>query len=116
MKNSENRFKFIGGKIREARDEIGWSQLKLAQAIGFTSGTAISLIEAGEREVSVDDLEKIADLFHKPIHFFLGKEEKIIDMKMALRAEKNLSPTDEKTILDFIDFVKKRHGGTKSKT
>lgn len=115
MKNSENRFKFIGQKIREAREGAEWSQKKLAIGIGFESGTAISLIEAGERSVSIDDLEKIAIKLHKPISFFLGEQEKI-NIKMALRAEKNLSPDNEQTILDFVDFVKKRNARRRSKT
>ena len=40
--------KLIGIRIKEAREAVGISQKALADAVGFESATAISLIEAGE--------------------------------------------------------------------
>lgn len=110
MKNSEDKNKFIGSKIREAREAAQKSQKDLADAIGFESATAISLIEAGERKVKVEDLEKISDFLHRDIKFFLGIEEKQ-DIRFALRADDNLSKQDQDEILSFIDFVKKKRNG-----
>lgn len=110
MKNEDNKNKFIGSKIREAREAAKKSQKELADAVGFESATAISLIEAGQRKVRVEDLEKISDFLHRDIKFFLGIEEKQ-DIRFALRADKNLSSTDQDEILRFIDFVKKKKNG-----
>ncbi len=53
MKIPETKYKFIGNKIKEARESEGLSQMELAKHLGYESATAISLIEAGERKVSV---------------------------------------------------------------
>ena len=107
MKTSEDRYILIGKKIKEARESMRWSQRQLAEAIGFETSTAISLIEAGERRVAIEDLEKIAEVLHKNIKYFLGGEEKA-SLRFALRADKNLSPKDKERILEFIEFIKSR--------
>lgn len=110
MKTLENRYTFIGRKIKEARDSMRWSQRQLAEAIGFESNTAISLIEAGERRVAVDDLEKIAKVLHKNTKYFLGEQEKS-NFHFALRADKNLSSEDKAKIFEFIEFIKSKKYG-----
>jgi transcriptional regulator with XRE-family HTH domain len=109
MKKEQNKYVSIGAKIKEARDEMGMSQKELANSIGFDSSTAISLIEAGERKVSIEDLEKMGNIFHKNIRFFLGSDDKV-DVKYALRADKNLSPKAKESILEFYNYIKTKHG------
>ena len=94
-----------------AREAGAISQADLAKALGYESATAISLIESGERKLRVEDLQKVADTLHRDIKFFLGQENKTIDVKIALRADKDLNSKDEKAILDFIDFVKHKKDG-----
>ena len=72
MKTSEDKNKFIGQKIKEAREAAEKSQKELADALGFESATAISLIESGERKSKIEDLEKMAEFLHRDIKFFLG--------------------------------------------
>ncbi len=108
---SEDKNTFIGKKIRQARDEAGLSQKSLAEALGFETATAISLIESGERGISVEFLEKVAGIFHKDIKFFLGQDEQKVDIRVALRADKNLTSREEDQIIDFINFVKKQKNG-----
>lgn len=110
MKILEDKNKLIGQKIKEARESAEMSQKQLADALGFESATAISLIEAGERKSKIEDLEKMADFLHRDIKFFLGIEEKP-DIRFALRADKNLSKNEQEEILRFIDFVKKNKNG-----
>ena len=106
MKTLEDMNKFIGSKIREAREAAKKSQMELANALGFESATAISLIESGERKVRVEDLEKIARFLDKDIKFFIGKEDKAVDVRVALRADKDLSEKDREAILRFIEVAK----------
>ena len=107
MKTPKDRFIFIGKKIKEARELMGWFQKELAEAVGFETSTAISLIEAGERRVAINDLEKIADVLHQNLKYFLGEDEKT-NFRFALRANKDLSQKDKERILDFIDFIKSK--------
>ena len=111
MKTQEDNYKSIGSKITEAREFAKMSQKGLADSIGYESATAISLLESGERKVSIGDLQKMSDIFKRDIKFFLGQEEEKHDLLFALRADKNLTKKDEDQILDFINFVKKQNNG-----
>lgn len=109
MKKQENKYFLIGSKIKEARQDVNMSQKELAELIGFDSSTAISLIEAGQRKVSIDDLEKISKILQKDIKFFLGEEEKT-NIIYALRADKDLSKADKDSIINFINYIKEKDG------
>lgn len=111
MKTQENNYKSIGLKIKEAREFANMSQKELADKIGYESATAISLLEAGERKVSINDLQKMSDIFKRDIKFFLGQEEKKPDFLFALRADKSLTQKDQDQIINFIDFVKQQNNG-----
>ena len=104
----EDLNKEIGKRLREAREKTGLSQAKLAKELGYESATAVSLIEAGERRFKMEDLQKAADVLHRPIGYFLGQENPPMDIKVALRADKELTDEDKKAVLYFIELAKKR--------
>lgn len=110
MKNDNTNI-LIGSRVREAREASQLSQADLAKVLDYESATAISLIESGERKLRVEDLQKVADFLHRDIKYFIGQEDKPIDMKVALRADKNLDKDDQKQILNFIEFVKQKKNG-----
>lgn len=110
MKNQENKAKNIGDRIRSAREEEGYSQADLAKAIGFETPTAISLIESGDRKLTAENLELISKTLHRPVGYFLGIEEKMPDVKVALRASKDIDKKDQDTILKIIEMAKKKYG------
>lgn len=99
----------IGKRIKEARDSAGLSQADLAKAWGYESATAVSLIEAGERKLKAEDLRKVAKILQRGIGYFLGEEVPKLDVKVALRADEDLSDEDKKAVLHFIELAKKRH-------
>ncbi len=112
MKNEENKGSSIGSRIRSAREEMGYSQLDLAKKLDFESATAISLIESGERNITINNLEKIAGILHRSVNYFLGKPEKDnVTVEYALRADKHLSPDAKKAILQFIELAKNNKNG-----
>lgn len=100
--------RLIGAKIKEAREATGKSQKDLADALKFESATAISLIEAGERKLKVEDLEKLAEFLHMDIKYFLGQESDHMDVKTALRADKDLTDKDKEAIMRFVDLAKEK--------
>ena len=106
---SEYLNKDIGKRLREARESAGLSQVQLAKELGYESGTAVSLIEAGERKFKMEDLHKAAELLQGDIGYFLGEEASRLDIKVALRADKDLTDADKKAVLHFIELAKKRH-------
>jgi transcriptional regulator with XRE-family HTH domain len=48
MMNEENKYQFIGKKIREARESTGLSQKDLAEKLGYETSTSVSYMDAGE--------------------------------------------------------------------
>lgn len=115
MKN-DNTNAFIGAKIKAARETAKLSQADLAKSLGYGSATAISLIESGERKVKVEDLKRVSEVLNRDIKYFIGQEEPRTDVKIALRADKDLTTKDKETILHFIDLAKNRHGRGGHKT
>ena len=111
MINEENKSQFIGVQIKRAREEASISQMDLAKALGFESGTAISLIESGERKITAENLELIAKTLHRDIRYFLGTDiVETVDVQVALRAAKDISNEDKDALRLFIDMAKKKHG------
>ena len=107
MKNNPNEPYPIGSRIREARESLGISQLDLAKALDYESATAISLIESGERRLRAEDLAKVAEVLQQDARYFIGQEDKVTDVRVALRADKQISAADQKAILHLIDMAKR---------
>ena len=101
----------IGSRVKEARETAHILQIELAKALDYESATAISLIESGERKLRAEDLQKVAKFLNRDISYFLGQEQEPINLKVALRADKDLSKKDEDKILEFIQFVKQNKNG-----
>ena len=72
--------------------------------MGFESATSISLIESGERKISIFDLEKTADILNEDTSYFLGSQPKV---KVAFRAD-GLDVKDSEVIQHIIEMAKKR--------
>lgn len=108
MKKEENRANTMGYLIKTAREEVGLSQADFADKLGFQSATAVSLIEKGDRGVSSAMLQQMAVILHKDIKYFLGLTEGALDVKVALRADKDISDDDKKAILHFIELAKRK--------
>lgn len=109
MKNDQEK-DHIGTRIKAAREEMGLSQVDLAEALGFHTATAISLIESGNRKVTAGLLENLSNALHRDINYFLGQKSRPVDVQVALRADKDLSKEDKDAILRFIELAKKKHG------
>lgn len=104
MKDEKDKYKLIGSRIKEIRLQKGISQKELAEKVGFDSATSISLIESGERKISIVDLEKTAQFLNEELSYFLDSEPKI---RVAFRAE-GLDEKDAEAIQHIIEIAKKR--------
>ena len=65
------RYRSLLLRLREARKAAGMSQEQAAAALSAPQ-KYISRIETGERRVDPIELQELAELYGKPIQFFLG--------------------------------------------
>jgi repressor LexA len=86
----------IGGKIRKAREEMGFSQHDLGAALGLTA-TAINYYEKGKRKVSIEEIYRLAGVLKKPFQYFLPGE-------VLLNHERTHDPVHNKT--DFLRGIR----------
>jgi len=106
-------FKEIGKKIQMAREELGLTQVGLAQTLGITQA-ALSNYELGKRRLYLHQIENIARLLGKDLEFFIGhREENSNGRSMDLSRKKdqimnrikNLSDDDLISLSDYLDYL-----------
>lgn len=74
----------IGINIKAAREEAKLSQLQVAVALGVSDKT-ISGYESNRISPPIDKLQKLADLFKKPVTYFLGEDVRNYKVASRLR-------------------------------
>lgn len=77
----------IGDRVRDIRNRQGKTQAELAEALG-TSQSAISQIEAGERNPTYDMIRRLADKLNVSPGYLMGGDVKGEDIE-------ELSPEEE---------------------
>lgn len=96
--------KQIGSRLRKAREELGFTQRDVAEAMEMHRPT-ITEIEAGRRAVSTEELYRFSSLFVLPIHALLGEAApKSSDVERILfRAETVETPMVRTAVRRFMD-------------
>ena len=56
--------------LKKARQEAGLKQIEVASILGKPQ-SYVSKIEQGERRLDVTELKKIADIYKKPLDYFV---------------------------------------------
>lgn len=85
VKRRKELVKSLGAKIKQARVEARISQLHVGVALGVSDKT-ISGYESGRIAPPIDKLLHLADLFKKPITYFLGADPRDYKVSSRLRA------------------------------
>ena len=65
----EPDYQYLIGRMRQAREEKGLTQVEVATALGRPF-SFVSKVELGERRVDPIDLRDFAELFEKPLEYF----------------------------------------------
>ena len=86
----------IAKRFSELRNRSGFTQSIIAEYLGVDQ-SYISKCEKGERQFSVDVLDKAAELFGCTIEYFLNESTEFTQMPIALRA-KSVTLEDLNTI------------------
>ena len=100
----------IGMRIGQIREDAGLTQSALARAIG-TSQSAISQIEAGDRNPSYEMLRSIAEALGVTPAYLVGPEESGLsrEEQVLFRQYKSL-PADAKAELQqYAAFLRAKH-------
>ena len=82
MLNSET----VGQRFYELREKSGFSQSQIATYLQVDQ-SYISKCEKGQRNFSLDILEKAANLFGCPIDYFTDEDSEFTPLPTALRAD-----------------------------
>jgi transcriptional regulator with XRE-family HTH domain len=81
----------IGQRIKQAREDAGFTQAELADRIGVATAQSISRYERGETEVSAKRLRRIAEATGKHMSFFV------------LEPGEEVSPEESQNLLEAVD-------------
>ncbi len=68
----DSDYRYVLGRVREARLEAGLTQSEVAEKLGRPL-SFVSKCELGERRIDPIDLAKFADIYDKPFEYFLPK-------------------------------------------
>jgi transcriptional regulator with XRE-family HTH domain len=97
---------YIGRNIKHFRTQLELSQDQLADYLQVKR-EQVSFIETGKREISVDQLEKLSNLFGVDLEVLLEEDEENLkaDIAFAFRSD-DLQAEDLSQIADFQKLVK----------
>lgn len=82
----------IHERLKIMREQAGLRQGQIAAYLGVTQ-TFISKVETGERNLTVDQLESIANLYGYSLAAFSNSEQEVQPLQFAFRAQE-VSPED----------------------
>ena len=95
----------VGQRIQQLREEKGWSQRELA-ALLCASLTRISRYEAGEREVPLRTLMRLAQIFGVPVDFLLpGPAPDPLERELRARLLRVLRLRERRTAVLILDAL-----------
>src|SRR4051794_20333092 len=108
--DSEEAWRELGERLREAREYVGLSQEAVATALGIPR-PSVSGMETGKRKVSTIELQELARLYKRPYSYFLGEEDdewqQAEETARALfRAAKGLSDRDREQVVRLAEFLR----------
>lgn len=98
--------RIIGQRLTEARKTRGITQETAAEHIGVSRPTFIA-IEKGERAAKPVEIVKLAVLYGKPVHYFVGAAEPVTDFQPHFRAAiEKVKPAEVDQLRDAISDFK----------
>ena len=100
----------VATKIKDRRNELGWSQRELAAKMGYSSNTTVAKIEQGTVDVSQARLEQFAQVLGVSVAYLMGWEQiqKKNDqlVKLVTRMRKDEKFAEAVKMLDELDADK----------
>lgn len=101
----------LGVRLKEAREYLELSQDEVASALNVPR-SAISLMETGQRKVDALELQKLAEIYQRPIGHFTGEDAEPEALPEAVqhlaRAAAKLTERDREELMRFAEFLQTR--------
>ncbi|MCF8296067.1 MAG: helix-turn-helix domain-containing protein [Saprospiraceae bacterium] len=99
--------KIIGNNLKAIRQQLGFSQESIAEYLGIPR-EMISYFENNQRDISIEQIEKLANLFGVDEEYFLEDNNSIIesDLAFAFRSNSSMSSDSLKKVALFKKIVK----------
>jgi transcriptional regulator with XRE-family HTH domain len=97
---------YIGRNIKRFRERLGLSQEQIAEYLGIAR-ESISYYENGKREIPVEVLNKLCDVYGIDLDMLLEEDEQNQEVDIALAFRKDeLTGSDLEQIASFQKIVK----------
>jgi transcriptional regulator with XRE-family HTH domain len=100
---------YISLRIKNRREEVGLTQLELAESVGLTR-TSITNIESGKTQVQLFTLIEISEKLKVKLDYFFLKEfvsdkNEVEKIDYTPYFNEDIDKDDEKYISDLIDSI-----------
>lgn len=113
----------IGTRIKQLREERGWTQEELAVKLGYKSRSSVNKIELGQRNLTQSKIKAIADALGTTPMYIMGwtdpldlaDPEQLAEMIMTdpvmmdhVQTLHGLTPDHKCQVYDLIDLLHRR--------
>lgn len=106
--NRQEYKKIVGKKIRTAREARGFTLDELAERTGYSSRSALSYIERGERSLSTTRAQIIAQALRVEFTWLISDEDLppvFIEQSPIEEIEAKLSPENLKKWIEYAELL-----------
>lgn len=96
----------IGKRIKQKREEYGWTQEELAKRMGYKSKSTINKIEMGINDISQSKIVKFAEVLNTSVAYLMGWDQEQIDALSEMQKEADAyEDAIEQQIYDLIHGI-----------
>jgi transcriptional regulator with XRE-family HTH domain len=92
----------IAVRIKQKREERGWTQTELARRCGFASRSTINKYEKGERDLSLDSAKKVASALGVDADWLIFGDDTENMKNEISRLFDMLPPEKQEAVLQFL--------------
>lgn len=94
----------IGDRLRQLREEHGYSQKQLENYLGIDQSN-LSKIERNKRNLNVNLLEKLCLLYNCSPEYILGESDEYIPTKIAFRKNKHIDLNAVAKVNEIMSYL-----------
>lgn len=95
----------IGGKIKERRKELRWSQRDLSDKMGYSNHSTITRIEGGKVDIPQSRIVQFASVLGVSVSYLMGWDEEIKKNPVEM-AEKHVEMIMDEDLVEVYEYFK----------